>query len=88
MKKLPLVSVIIVNYNAKEYLRSCLEAVVQNTYPSYEVLVVDNGSTDGSNVMVAHEFGGRVKIIPLAKNFGPAYARNRGVEHGQRHHSR
>jgi len=80
MKKLPLVSVIIVNYNAKEYLRSCLEAVVQNTYPSYEVLVVDNGSTDGSNVMVAHEFGGRVKIIPLAKNFGPAYARNRGVE--------
>jgi len=80
MKEYPLVSVVIVNYNAKEYLRSCLEAVVQNTYSSYEVLVVDNGSTDGSNVMVVQEFGGRVKIISLAKNFGPAYARNRGVE--------
>ncbi|MCG2686463.1 glycosyltransferase family 2 protein [Candidatus Parcubacteria bacterium] len=83
MKKHPFVSVIIVNYNAKNYLRSCLEAVVQNTYPNYEVLVVDNGSTDGSNVMVAHQFGDRVQLLPLAKNFGPAYARNRGVEQAQ-----
>jgi GT2 family glycosyltransferase len=47
-KKRPTVSVIILNYNGKKYLQQTLPAVVKLDYPSYETIVVDNGSDDGS----------------------------------------
>jgi hypothetical protein len=42
------VSVIIVNYNGKMLLKQCLPSLLQTDYPSYEIIVVDNGSSDGS----------------------------------------
>ena len=46
MKKLPLVSVLIVTHNRKEFLKRCLESVKKQTYKNIETIVVDDGSTD------------------------------------------
>jgi hypothetical protein len=48
MSKLPLVSVIIVNYNGQKYLADCLDSLSKTNYPRFEIIVVDNASTDGS----------------------------------------
>lgn len=53
---MPLVSVVIPNYNAKRDLRDCLESLRRLSYDEKEVIVVDSGSTDGSAQMVAEEF--------------------------------
>lgn len=80
-----LISIIIVNYNGKEYLLNCLEGVFASTYPDFEVIVVDNGSEDGSVAAAEKMYGPRpnFKVVALEKNFGPSYARNRGVEVSQ-----
>ena len=48
MRKKALVSIIIVVYNGMKYLKKCLESVLRNDYPFFEVIVVDNASNDGS----------------------------------------
>lgn len=77
-----LVSVVIVNYNGKEYLRNCLHSIQKNNYPNWEAIVVENCSTDGSVEMMEKEFSyfPNIHLIKLSDNFGPAYARNKGVE--------
>jgi len=71
---LPLVSVGIHNWNRKEELRRTIAKVLESTYPSLEIMVVDNGSTDGSVEMVKSEFPD-VKLYELNRNIGIA-ARN------------
>lgn len=73
-----MISVIIPVYNSACSLSRCLEAVTASDYPTYECIVVDDGSTDDSQAVTA-EFSARV--LELAGGpFGPAYARNRGAE--------
>lgn len=78
-----LFSIIIPSFNVKEYLIGCLGAIFRNVYPCYEVIVVDNGSTDGSLEAVRGEFSDqkeKLKTISLPENFGPAKARNEGAK--------
>ena len=80
-EKNPLVSVVIVNYNGKEYIKRCIEAVRRSSYVNIEIIIVDNGSKDGS-IKVLDKFRSnnrQIKLILLNKNCGPAYARDRGV---------
>ncbi|MFH1896428.1 MAG: glycosyltransferase [bacterium] len=83
MKK-PLVSVIIVNYNGQAYLEKCLKSIGKSTPFNFEVLVVDNGSSNFNasplNPLIPLN---PLKVIKLPSNFGPAYARNRGAEKAQ-----
>lgn len=51
MTSQPLISVIVPVYNVEQYLDQCLESIVSQTYPRLEILVVDDGSTDGSGDM-------------------------------------
>lgn len=44
----PLVSIVILNWNGKEHIDECLSSVLASNYPNFEVIVVDNASTDGS----------------------------------------
>lgn len=74
-----LVSIIILNWNGKEHLKKCLKSIKAISYPSYEVIVVDNNSTDGSKEMIEKEFGS-VKLIKNQKNLGYAGGNNRGIE--------
>lgn len=79
MKK-PLVSVIIPVYNVKEYLKECIDSILTQVYTNLEVLLVDDGSTDGSGDMCDEyaELDKRIKVIHQ-KNQGVSSARNRAL---------
>jgi len=79
----PKVSIVIVNYNGKRYLLRCIASILKNIYKNYEIIVVDNGSTDGSLAALRKKFArnlDKIKIVELKKNYGPAKARNEGVK--------
>ena len=73
------VSVIIPNYNGIAYLEGVLASLEQQTMDNFEVIVVDNGSTDGSSAFIAANFSW-VRIIELSDNFGFSKAVNVGIE--------
>lgn len=74
----PKVSVIVVNWNRAELLRRCLESLQVQTMRDFEVIVVDNGSADGSAEMVARSYPG-VRLLCNASNTGFCAANNRGI---------
>ena len=74
----PRASVIIPNWNGLRYLRPCLVSLQAQTCPSFEVLVVDNASSDGSVEAVQREFAG-VRTLALAYNGGYSGGCNAGV---------
>jgi hypothetical protein len=75
----PLVSIIIVNYNGKKYLRNCFDSLEKGRYRNFEIIFVDNGSKDGSCEFVRQEYPW-VKILDNKENLGLAIASNRGAE--------
>jgi len=79
---LPKVSVIVINYNGKHYLRRCLSSLDRTNYPRdrYDVLLVDNCSSDDSVDFVETNFPW-VKLIPFKKNYGFGKGNNKGVEY-------
>jgi len=78
MKQMPLVSVIIPVYNCELYLAEALESVLAQTYRPIEIIVVDDGSTDGS-ARVVRDFNSTVRYFRQA-NSGAGAARNCGVD--------
>lgn len=72
------VSFVVVNWNGKAVLSECLESIRKVDYPIHEVIVSDNGSTDGSIEMVRERYPGIV-LIENGKNLGAPVARNIGV---------
>ncbi len=74
-----LVSIIIVNYNGKHFLKDCLLSIKASASSDEEVILVDNASSDGSCDYVNVEFPW-VKVIALDKNYGFAEANNRGAQ--------
>ncbi|MDO5139064.1 MAG: glycosyltransferase family 2 protein, partial [Oscillospiraceae bacterium] len=78
--RFPKVSVIIPVYNAEEYLRECLDSVVNQTLRDIEIICVDDGSTDGSlSVLREYEKGDpRVRVF-TQPNINAGAARNKGL---------
>lgn len=74
------VTVIILNTNELQHLKTCLPSVLSQTYPNYEVLVVDNASTDGS-IDFIKKYSPGVKVIQNKENLGYAAGNNVGFEH-------
>ena len=78
------VSVIIPLYNAQNYIGACLESILIQTLQDFEVIVVDDCSTDNSAAIAENyleKFGGRLKIVYLPKNTGnPSIPRNEGLK--------
>lgn len=72
----PLVSIAVNNYNYERYLREAIDSALAQTYPHTEIIVVDDGSTDGSKELIAG-YGDRV-IPVLKENGGQATAINEG----------
>lgn len=72
------VTVIIPNWNGKEYLKTCLPSLTQQSFKDFEIILIDNGSTDGS-VKYADRFS-NLKAIKLERNIGFAPAVNIGIE--------
>lgn len=75
----PLVSVVVPTYNRAGTLGDCLGSILAQTYVPLEVIVVDDGSTDGTADTVAERYGGRVRCERIAHSGLPAVARNRGI---------
>jgi hypothetical protein len=73
-----LVSIIVPCYNAERWLGAALDSALSQTWPSVEVIVVDDGSSDGS-LALAQSYGSRIRL-DSGPNRGPAGARNRGLE--------
>lgn len=75
----PKVSIIILNWNGKAYLKDCLTSVLAQSYPNYEVIFVDNGSKDGSVEYVRAEFP-NVKLVLNEMNFGFSRGNNIAIK--------
>lgn len=73
------VTVIIVNYNGGEWIIRCLRALRNQTFTQFDVIVVDNGSHDGSNTLIAQTFP-EVGLIASDVNLGFAAAVNRALQ--------
>jgi len=71
------VTVIIPLYNARDVIRQTVESVLAQTWKDYEIVVIDDGSSDGSGDIVK-EFGDRIRYFRQT-NAGVAKARNRGI---------
>ena len=71
----PLVSLIIVNWNGKKWLRNCLDSVYSQNYKNFEVIFVDNASTDDSVDFVKDNYP-ETKIIQNEDNYGFAKGNN------------
>jgi len=76
----PKVSIVILNFNGKEYLKNCFNSLKNQTFLNYEVIMVDNASTDGSVEYVKRDFPW-VKIIQNERNLGFAEGNNIGAKH-------
>src|SRR2546423_3826789 len=78
--RMPEVSIIILSYNTKDFLRNCLQSVYIRLHElNYEVIVVDNASSDGSAQMVKKEFP-KAHLIENKKNVGFAAGNNIGAK--------
>jgi GT2 family glycosyltransferase len=80
----PPVRLVVVSWNTRELLERCLRSMANDIAAGLcEVVVVDNGSEDGSAAMVANRFGGTVRLIETGANLGFGTAVNRGAEAGE-----
>ena len=80
----PLVSVVVVNWNRRELLRCCLQSLACQSYRAFEVLIVDNGSTDGSAALAEDpEFQNGYHWIRNEENRGFCAANNQAIRRAQ-----
>lgn len=79
---MPLISVIIPVYNAEEHLEKCINSIVNQTVQDFEIIIINDGSTDGSQAIIddySAKFPNQIKSFTL-ENGGVAAARNYGIE--------
>src|SRR5437762_10442063 len=74
---MPDISVIIPCFNAEHFIREAIESVLQQTHCDFEIIVVDDGSTDGSRAIV-ESIGPTIGLV-CGPNLGASAARNRGT---------
>lgn len=80
----PLVSVIIPNYNQERYVGETIESVLSQTYRNFELIIVDDGSTDKSlEILREYEKKDDRVIILTQENMNASVARNKGIEHSK-----
>jgi GT2 family glycosyltransferase len=80
--KSPYVSIIIVNWNGMEFISQCLNSLLNQTYTNFEIIIVDNDSTDGSADFIEKNFPS-VKLIRNKDNVGFAEGNNIGISHSK-----
>ncbi len=73
------VSIVIPLYNGEAYLSTCLESILNQDYGNYEVLIIDDGSSDAS-LALARKFESEKIQVLSQRNAGPSAARNLGIE--------
>ena len=74
------VSVIIVNYNGEKYLKNCLDSLLSQSLNNFEIIIVDNGSSDSSVQYLKSLKNEKIKTLFLDKNYGFGAGNNKGFE--------
>ena len=79
--KLPVVSIVVANYNGAAYLDDCLTSALRQTISDLEVIVIDDGSTDASVDIIRRRAAGdgRIRLVQTECRSGPGAARNHGL---------
>ena len=80
------VSVVVLNYNGKDYLKNCIDSLVKVDEPKLEIIIVDNASTDGSEEIInqyIHRYKGKVFFIKNERNMGIAEGYNIGIRNSR-----
>lgn len=81
MKDMKKITVIIPVYNVERYLSQCLNSVIKQTYTNFEIIAINDGSTDGSlNILNQYKMKYRNIYIINQENQGQSIARNKGIE--------
>ena len=75
----PLISIVIPTFNRREFVAEAISSCLAQTYQPVEIIVIDDGSDDGTASALRAEFGDRIRLI-VQQNQGPAIARNRGID--------
>lgn len=77
-----MVSIVIPVHNAEKFIEETIKSVIAQTYPDWELILVDDNSTDSSNKIASEYAGtdGRIQVITLEENVGAANARNAGTK--------
>lgn len=74
-------SIVIVTHNGLKYIDACVNSIYSSNIKNFEIIVVDNGSCDGTVKFLKNKYKqNTLKIVELDKNYGPAKARNQGVK--------
>jgi glycosyltransferase involved in cell wall biosynthesis len=80
----PLFSVLIANYNNGKYLEGAIKSILDQTYKNWEIIVVDDGSTDNSKELYKlYTYNKKIKIFYNEKNEGIGYSKRKCVEHAE-----
>jgi GT2 family glycosyltransferase len=74
----PLISIIIINYNGIDYILDCIDSVFKSTNSNYEVLLIDNNSSDNSSDLCKEKYS-KIRLFKNKKNLAMA-ARNKGID--------
>ena len=82
-EKVMLVSVVTAVYNGEEYLRECIESILNQTYTEFEYIIVNDGSTDGTKEILDAVQDPRVRVRHLERNHGAAFCLNQGINQAE-----
>lgn len=83
--KSPFISIVIANYNGENYLKTCLESLLESSITDYEIIVIDNHSSDAS-IKIVKEFiqiDSRIRLLKNETNIGVPASRNRAISRCQ-----
>ncbi len=84
ISNLPRVAVIVLTWNGRMLTMECLQSLVNMNYPEKEIILVDNGSNDGTEDAVRSKYGDAVTVIQNGHNLGFSRGNNRGIEYARR----
>jgi len=82
IQQYPLISIITPSYNSEKYISETIESVLAQTYKNWEMIIVDDVSSDDSLQIIEQytQKDSRIKVIRSKQNMGPAHARNRAIK--------
>jgi len=75
----PRVSILVLNFDGREFLEACVQAVENQTYRDFELILIDNGSSDGSWEFMQARWEGQHRLVSTGKNLGFAEGNNEGL---------
>lgn len=78
-----LISIVLPTYNRRKTLKDTVDNILEQTYKNFELIIVDDDSTDGTEMMISQYNDNRIIYIKNSSNKGACYSRNRGVENAR-----